>query len=371
MKKVIFVVSTLERSGTTTVLYNIVKNLDDKIFEAHILTLSKEPKNSRIEDFKKFKITTHCLNLSSVNSLLFSKRRIQKTIKQLSPDIIYSNGYRADYLISKWIFDKKILKISNLQADLFDNYIDTYGRIIGTFIAKQEYHALSSFDVIIPCSQAITEKLKYTYPNIFVIRNGVDTEEYRTIPIEKKNALKAKLGIPLDKRVYISVGSLSLRKDPITVLEGFIKSDAIINSWLIFLGDGVLSEECKNKASQFNQIKLLGNVNNVAEYLKVSDVIISASTSEGLPNSVMEGAACGLYCCVSDIPQHLEILHQNEQLGCSFKTNSSEDLTERINQINSTDIESAKGKRGIIADSLFSARKMSDNFQELFKNFKK
>ncbi len=47
MKKICYVISTLQKTGPVIVLYNLVKNLDRTRFEPYIITLSKEPEKSR------------------------------------------------------------------------------------------------------------------------------------------------------------------------------------------------------------------------------------------------------------------------------------------------------------------------------------
>jgi glycosyltransferase involved in cell wall biosynthesis len=86
-----------------------------------------------------------------------------------------------------------------------------------------------------------------------------------------------------------------------------------------------------------NNVVFLGFTSNVASYLRVADFFISASISEGLPNTVMEALACGLPVCLSDIPSHREILMINPKAGRLFKVHDSEDLSLRIDEILSED----------------------------------
>jgi len=51
-----------------------------------------------------------------------------------------------------------------------------------------------------------------------------------------------------------------------------------------------------------NYLIFPGRVEDVVSYLKASDVYVLASSHEGLPNSVIEGMACGLPPVMSDMP---------------------------------------------------------------------
>jgi glycosyltransferase involved in cell wall biosynthesis len=116
-----------------------------------------------------------------------------------------------------------------------------------------------------------------------------------------------------------------------------------------------LFEECKKIAQNAN-IVFLGKKTNIVEYLKVADYFISASSSEGLPNSVLEAYMTGLPCILSDIPQHREIFQQNGQ-AVFFKTKNYNDLLNVLNCINFE-----------ITDTFpdFSATKMTRLYEEKY-----
>ena len=78
-----------------------------------------------------------------------------------------------------------------------------------------------------------------------------------------------------------------------------------IDHSLTILGDGPMIETLKIKAS--SKVIFAGNVKNVQEYLLDSDICLSSSVSEGLPNTILEAISAGLPLVLSDIPPHKEI----------------------------------------------------------------
>jgi glycosyltransferase involved in cell wall biosynthesis len=64
-------------------------------------------------------------------------------------------------------------------------------------------------------------------------------------------------------------------------------------------------------------------------YLQAANVYISASTAEGMPNSLLEAMACGLPALVSDIPGHLEIV-EDFYNGRLFSSGNANDLIAKI-----------------------------------------
>lgn len=68
---------------------------------------------------------------------------------------------------------------------------------------------------------------------------------------------------------------------------------------------------------------MLGFQNDSIAYMKISDVYISASKSEGFSISVLEALSCGLGLFLSDIPSHREVVNMESEtyLGETFTQN--------------------------------------------------
>ena len=91
------------------------------------------------------------------------------------------------------------------------------------------------------------------------------------------------VGIVMMKIIFIVVGSLIKRKDPITIINAFINANIEDKEILVLLGDGELIEQCKNESD--NNIILKGNVKNVSDFLKVSDKLIQSLTVHDIENA--------------------------------------------------------------------------------------
>ena len=67
-----------------------------------------------------------------------------------------------------------------------------------------------------------------------------------------------------------------------TAISAFQKAN-LKNAVLLFLGDGECRHACESVAARGQNIRLVGRVDNVQEYLCASDYFLSASIAEGLP----------------------------------------------------------------------------------------
>ncbi|HCX63323.1 MAG TPA: group 1 glycosyl transferase [Clostridiales bacterium] len=326
--KILYVVSTLRQSGPTNQLKGIISNLDKSKYEAQVLTLSPEPKNTRLNDFTHLGIEVASLNLSRVQFQIKGKQLLKIYMDKLNPDIIHTSGVRADTVVSKLnVSSKHCMTIRNY---VYDDYVAKFGSVVGKIAAESNIKAMQRCKYVICCSKSLKDMyMKILSQNLYVVQNGVDTKKFKPVEdIESKHSLRDSLNLPRDKVIFIAIGSLIKRKDPVTIIEAFKAVNIENKAVLILLGDGDLMNQCMNVSN--NNILLKGNVDNVNDFLKASDVYVSASESEGLPNSVLEAGRCGVNLILSNIPQHLEVFENNLDFISLFNVGDTEKLTEAM-----------------------------------------
>lgn len=134
---------------------------------------------------------------------------------------------------------------------------------------------------------------------------------------------------------------------------------------LVILGKGPEAAMLRAMEPDTGKLVMPGQVENVADYLKASDVFISASLGEGLPNTVLEALACGLPPLLSDIPPHREIM-QGIDWPWFFPAGSGKDtLSEMLGRMMSAGTLVSSEEMHRIALS-FSAERMSLAYQEIY-----
>jgi len=365
MIDVLYMVSTLERSGPTNQLQNIVSNLDMGKFSPTILTLSSEPSNSAVEEFKEMDIPLQSVGASRIRGLWEVPQYLRTTVAQDPPDVVHSQGVRPDVFSSYLLPDQT--RVSTLRNYPYYDYPKAFGKARGNLVANMQLRSLRRLEYPVACSDTVRGLANQHGLSLDVIRNGVDTEHFCPVSDEEKQRRRKDLQLPRDEHMFVSVGALSTRKDPMTVARGFLKSEASRSGTLVFLGSGDKRQTLESIVADDNTIQLEGYVENVSEYLQAADYFISASTAEGLPNTVMEALACGLPVCLSSIGPHKEILNLDDKFGTEFGCRDIAGLSSALDRLMSSVRKPLSDNARAVAEDHLSAERTSQRYQNLYE----
>lgn len=325
----VYVVSTLKKCGPTNQLYGIIKYLDKDRFNITVLTIFNEGTDSDINKFISSGINIESLRLKNKVNYLKIINKLKAYFTNKKTDVVHSTGLAADFCCC---FIPNIIHISTIRNYAYYDYISAFGKYIGKVMIQLNKWAIEHTDYPICCSKSIMLMYKNKIKNkMYYIKNGVDIEKYKSTTNNNKYYQREKLDLPKDKVIFIVSGSLTERKDPLFIIESFKSMNIADKACLLLIGDGDLYDKCKKHETE--SIIVRGSVSNVQSYLNAADIYISASKSEGLPNSVLEAAACGLEIVLSEIPQHKEIFEERMELAQFFELNDRTRFEAIINSI--------------------------------------
>jgi len=367
MKKILYIVSALRRCGPTNQLYNIIKYLDRNEFDPYLITLSPEPKDSRWEDYKTLGVRLYSLGLSRLQGFIYAAKKIQSMLPEIRPDIIHTQDFRGDSISSN--LRTNIPKLATVRNVPQFDYFMAYGHITGRLMCIRHINALRKITLCVGVSEAVTNNLKNKYEirDVLTIQNGVDTDVYFPANNDEKKLLLQRLNLPLTGSIFISSGHLSERKDPLFLIEMWNKRFGIqSNNYLVFIGSGNLQEKCMHKSVNNKNIRVVGRVNNVPDYLRCGDYFVSASHTEGLPNAVLEAMACGLPVLLSDIDPHKEIIAHAPDTGFCYKLGNEADFLSMLDKITAIDKDVISRASLKAVNNFFSAKRMSEEYQRKY-----
>lgn len=363
--KVCYAISSL-CEGPTYVLYNIVQYMDFNKFEVDIITMTPEKDTTLIDDFRTLPLRIHPLTKDKPLSPWAMGMALRNTVKKVDPDIVHVHCPRSR-LLSPMI-PKKYKKVETVH-----NYPDLpkvlYGKAKGTIVKYLSTLMTSRMDLVIPCSESIGKKYDEMGIKNTPIPNGTSmpTWEYN---ITEKKTLRKELDLDDSKLWFLFVGRFSEEKNPDVVINAFetLGND---NYGLVMLGNGRMWNKLKFHENE--NIRMPGFTHQVQPYMKAADYFISASDSEGMPNTVLEALATGMPMLLSDIAPHNELLRKTHSvIGYLYNQKVSQSLCEAVEKIVKLSPELVSKEAHKVFKENYTAKMMSEKYQmeyiKLIKN---
>lgn len=225
---------------------------------------------------------------------------------------------------------------------------------------KRKVELLKKADGMIAISSEILCELKnngFNEDKIMFIPNGVDTDKFHPVETQEKIRLRSKLGLPLDKTIFLFTGKLTKRKGVDILLNAWLSAKIRADKALLVLvgsghgqADGLDDwiEKFLKEHSLGSSVIRKGAVDNVNEYLAAADCFVFPSHREGLPNSLLEAMACGLYCLVSPIGGNTDLVRDGET-GVVVSNNAVDTWTAAIlNSLEQQDSEISRAALNLI-----------------------
>jgi len=294
--------------GVGVHIHSLSKELVKNGEEVFVITYPhkdiKYLKNKDYMDNRGIKVIgTYGVNIGGLRSLFytfFGTIQLIKTVKKYDIDIIHGHYLYPAGLIAvlAGIFTKKKVYVTSHGSDIFCLYPQhKFMRPVIKFVLKRA-------DVVLAVSEALKEEiLKIDVPNIEnkvkLNWNTVNIDEFKpqdTLNQDEKESLKAlkkELDISENKPIIIFVGNIIKRKNVATILDAKkqLKSDCT----LLVVGDGPLLNSLKEKVEdeKIDNVIFTGARSDVANLIRISDLLILPSYSESFGLVLIESLACG------------------------------------------------------------------------------
>jgi glycosyltransferase involved in cell wall biosynthesis len=250
---------------------------------------------------------------------------------------IFNHKYRSTgNFIGAFNFTRKFVRSNNIElvhshnhyAANIANYVSKFSDIItfqtnhGIIPDKGRLKHFSADKYIVVnnyISDYLTENNTALPENIFMIFSGVDFENGKY----DKNFNPAKV---------ISASRLEKGKGLDTIIKAvsLLSPDVKKKAEFIIAGEGSMKNELEKLNAEMNTgIIFPGNLKNIRDVFKKSEIFISASQSEGLPISMLEAAAERNLIISSDF-RGVESIIENNKDGLIFGINNASELASKI-----------------------------------------
>lgn len=320
---IIYLISRAKRTGPVNQALYILTGLNRiPDVKAILMTLAPEiPDNTQLNRFRDNGIKVVQLGQPLRNTLKCVSL-IKKYVQENSVSIIHSSGYRANFVN---MLLKGSVKTVSTQRCLPCEIVEKFPVFLQPPFENLYLRIIKRIDVLVTCSKAL-QKVFYSDYGIKTeaVQNGVNTDFFVPSKQREKEELRKRLGLPSQKTIYLVLGRISKRKNVGLIINAFLRFNNV-SSQLLILGGGPLKSEMETLAGGDERITFTGSVPNPLDYLQASDILVSSSLAEGLPNTVLEAMACGLPSILSDIEPHKELMI-DDKYGILFDVSSEDSL---------------------------------------------
>ncbi len=360
-KKVAHVTFDMRIGGAEQVISSLIENTDQSKYDLSIICLEQAigPFGMQLQE-KGYKVIPFNRNPGIDLSLI---RYIRHYIISHKVDILHCHQYTpyiyglfaSIFTSTKIIFtehgrffpdQRKIKRVFlNPLLNLFTDYI--------TAISSATRDALVEFENFPP------QKIKIIY-------NGIDHFKYIT---PNNSSVKQSLGI--NQKGYV-LGTVA-RLDPIKNHRLMIKAlesvrQAFPETFLIIVGDGPERENLESFASKLglsSYVIFTGFREDIHNYMKIIDVFLLTSFSEGTAMTLLEAMASSLPCIVTEVGGNPEIV-KDEETGFVIPNDNEKILSEKICKLLDDDI--LKKEMGVAGRKRFEENFTVDKMVSAYEN---
>lgn len=364
--------------GSELAIKNITDRLSDFEFDLITARLDKNtPKYEKLGNVSVFRVGG-ALSLAGFLlpknflpiAVFFKAKKLLKNNKYLAIHAFQASGAAGAGWLLKYFYPKPPF-IVTLQEG---KNLEEQGFLINFFrklIIKKADRATAISRYLKEYISKINTKLK-----VDIIPNGVDIASFsRNFSYGEMTGLENRLGIKPDEKVVISVSRLV----PKNGLDFLVEAVAVLNKdkqfgyKLVLVGDGSQKKELQELAEKIgikDKVIFTGSISHedLPLYLKISDVFVKPSRSEGLGSAFLEAMAAGVPIIgtkVGGIPDFLE----DRKTGL-FCTTEPDDIAFKIRII----LENDKLRQEMINNAAALVRerydwdKIAEKFRELYLN---
>lgn len=364
--KVLRVITRLPIGGIERRLVAILPRLNDDEFEVSICCLKE--RGELADELEK----------SGVKVILIpSKSRLHPRsifaladfMKREEIDIVHSHMYRSN-VPATIAASLAGVRVNIAQIHNVDTWETQRQRLMDSFLCRWR-------DLIIAVSQNvrhdILKNLSIPPEKCEVLYNGVEAKNFNKH--FDKIEIKKSLGIAQDKIVISIVARLVDQKNH----KGFLETAQLLSEEydnLIFLivGDGKLKDGLVKQTEDLgisDKVKFLGNRDDIAEILSITDISVLTSFKEGFSNTIVESLASGVPVVASDVGGNAEAVEDGKN-GFIIEPNTPELTAEKLSYlIEDKKLRNAMSEAALISSKEFSIDLMIEKTKEIYRRLYK
>jgi glycosyltransferase involved in cell wall biosynthesis len=294
--------------------------------------------------------------------------RLATLVRKFKIDLIHAHEFMMNTYGTMTGFLKGIPVVTTIHGK---NYYGekTRRKIAYRFVSRLSRMVAVSDDL----ACFLAEEIGISKDRINTIYNGIDCERYNgNVSSGIALTVRESLSIPAQSPVVATVGMLFPVKDHLTLLRAAVKvTRRFPDVIFVICGDGELKDRLRKAANDLriaDNVRLAGFRDDIPGLLRITDVYVCSSLSEGLSLSILEAMAAGKPVVASNVGGNPEVVVHGKT-GFLVPPQDPETLASKIILLLQNKLLSQQfGAEGQLrVHEKFSRERMVDTYQRLYQ----
>ncbi len=320
--KVVHIITKLELGGAQINTIYTYENLDESVFEAHLISGPGGILTDNIKKKEHFHLLPHLLRQINPINDVKAFFQLRKKLKQITPDVIHTHSSKAGILGRLAAFTLKIpVIIHSVHGFSFSPFQSFAKRTFFVTAEKVVSRMTDHFVFVAEGDIEAAKEKKLINDNYSLIRSGFPFSKFLGKERDKgdKKTVREKYGIGENNFVIGVIAPFKPQKGLFHLVEiaSRVLADGKSKKNIVFMitGDGALREELEGRLKEkhiLDSFRLPGFVFDIENAVDIFDMGLSTALWEGLPQSLVQLRLKKKAVVASDIPGNREVIKEGK-----------------------------------------------------------
>lgn len=348
-------IPSLQTGGAESMAFQLAKAINKSRFNLQFICLYSSSGTTFEQELERIGVKIVFLEKGlGLNLLTF--RKMWRALEEHQTEIVHSHLgaclYAAPWTLMR---GKKLLHtVHNLPV----KELPSLHRMVlrGMFKLKKAI-PVSISDTI---RQEISRFYSLHETAVPLVYNPVDLRHYHYKEEEKRQEAET--------IKFVCVARLAPQKNHKMLLKAFAAVQSEMeNTRLVLAGEGTLMNQLKLLSEQLKiseRVDFLGNVENIPELLKASDIFVLASSYEGLPLTILEAMGARLPVIATRVGGVPDIVKEN---GVLIEPDQPHKFAEAMLKLaKHKNLRERMGEQGFLMSSQYDIETISHKYEQLY-----
>ncbi|EJR65189.1 hypothetical protein IIO_01373 [Bacillus cereus VD115] len=303
-KRVLHIVSAMDRGGAEALLMNVYRNIDREIVQFDFVSHKSEECDYDKEIIALGGKIHRISSLGQVGPFSY----IKELVKVMSSNQYVAAHAHTDY---QGGFVAIAAKIAGIKIRICHSHSNNWpmgsgikGKVLLSFLRTIIAYAGTNYCACSVESARFLFSKNIDNSKVKIMKNAIDTNQFVNANIQDSNKVRDEFDIPVEKNVIGHIGRFSESKNHKFILKVFnevLKYNP--NFMLVLVGDGPLQDTIELESKRlgiYEKVRFLGVRKDIPRIIRMFDVFLFPSLFEGFGIVALEAQCAGVPCVVAN-----------------------------------------------------------------------